>query len=47
MNNFSYLTVNALRDVDVFLPVAVRRGETAKLQCKYDLEGDILYAVKW
>lgn len=37
----------ALRDVEVFVPTAVRRGEVARLYCMYDLEGDTLYAVKW
>lgn len=37
----------ALRDVEVIVPTAVRRGEHARLHCFYDLEGDSLYAVKW
>lgn len=44
---FELSTAEALKDVEVFVPTAVRRGETTKLQCKYDLEGDNLYAVKW
>lgn len=43
---FSAVTT-ALRDVEVFVPAAVRRGETTRLHCMYDLEGDTLYAVKW
>lgn len=38
---------NALRDVRVQVPAAVRRGEKAILRCLYDLEGDNLYSVKW
>ncbi|XP_037898181.1 uncharacterized protein LOC119642934 isoform X3 [Glossina fuscipes] len=38
---------NALRDVRVQVPAAVRRGEKAILKCLYDLEGDNLYSVKW
>lgn len=41
------LAATALRDVEVFVPAAVRRGETTRLHCMYDLEGDTLYAVKW
>lgn len=29
------------------MPSAVKRGENAILQCRYDLEGDSLYSVKW
>lgn len=39
--------MSALRDVDVYVPAAVRRGDNAVLYCLYDLEGDSLYAVKW
>lgn len=42
-----FSVATALRDVEVFVPSAVRRGETARLHCMYDLEGDTLYAVKW
>lgn len=44
---FSFTVTTALRDVEVFVPAAVRRGETTRLHCMYDLEGDTLYAVKW
>ncbi|XP_049548184.1 uncharacterized protein LOC125959403 [Anopheles darlingi] len=37
----------ALRDVQVSVPPAVRRGETVTLLCFYDLDGESLYAVKW
>ncbi|XP_055384965.1 uncharacterized protein LOC129614403 [Condylostylus longicornis] len=39
--------VEALRDVKVRMPHAVRKGEKALLKCMYDMEGDSLYAVKW
>lgn len=39
--------MSALRDVEVDVPAAVRRGDNAKLKCLYDMEGDTLYAVKW
>lgn len=44
---FLFTETAALRDVEVFVPAAVRRGETTRLHCMYDLEGDTLYAVKW
>lgn len=37
----------ALRDVSVTIPQAARIMDTVTLQCKYDLEGEQLYAVKW
>lgn len=39
--------MQSLRDVVVVMPNAVKRGENAVLQCRYDLEGDSLYSVKW
>jgi len=36
-----------LRDVRVSVPTAVRRGDNALLLCRYDMEGDSLYSVKW
>ncbi|XP_031619175.1 fasciclin-3 isoform X2 [Contarinia nasturtii] len=42
-----FASATALRDVEVFVPAAVKRGDTARLHCLYDLEGDTLYAVKW
>lgn len=36
-----------MRDVRVTVPLAVRRGDNAQLICKYDLENDTLYSVKW
>lgn len=44
---FIFQVATSLRDVEVHVPSAVRRGETARLHCMYDLEGDTLYAVKW
>ncbi|XP_049840508.1 uncharacterized protein LOC126285257, partial [Schistocerca gregaria] len=37
----------ALRDVRVSVPAAIQRGTAAVLRCRYDLEGDALYSVKW
>lgn len=37
----------ALKDVSVKIPLAVRIMDTVTLQCKYDLEGEPLYTVKW
>lgn len=41
------MLVSALRDVRVQIPAAIRKGESARLQCLYDMEGDTLYSVKW
>ncbi|KAG8226561.1 hypothetical protein J437_LFUL000644 [Ladona fulva] len=37
----------ALRNVRISVPEAVRRGETARLSCDYDLEMAPLYSIKW
>ncbi|KAF4522005.1 hypothetical protein B566_EDAN010854 [Ephemera danica] len=37
----------ALRDVRLEVPEAVRRGESVKLVCEYDLERAALYSIKW
>lgn len=37
----------ALRDVRVTIPQAARIMDTVSLQCRYDLEGEPLYTVKW
>ncbi|KAL3278941.1 hypothetical protein HHI36_016459 [Cryptolaemus montrouzieri] len=37
----------ALRDVKVTIPQAARIMDTVTLQCRYDLEGEQLYTVKW
>lgn len=36
-----------LRNVNVHIPSAVKRGDNALLICNYDIENDTLYAVKW
>ncbi|XP_054268757.1 uncharacterized protein LOC128990421 [Macrosteles quadrilineatus] len=36
-----------LRDVHLHVPQAVLTGSTATLLCRYDLEGDLLYTIKW
>ncbi|XP_077301166.1 uncharacterized protein LOC143921688 [Arctopsyche grandis] len=36
-----------LRVVEVVIPGYRVRGETALLECQYDLERDVLYSVKW
>lgn len=33
--------------LDTIIPVYKIRGENAQLYCHYDLEGDVLYSVKW
>ncbi|RZF44468.1 hypothetical protein LSTR_LSTR002241 [Laodelphax striatellus] len=39
--------VTGLKDVRVTVPIAVTRGDNARLRCHFDLEGDQLYSVKW
>lgn len=39
--------ISALKDVAVTVPQAVNVGDTVTLQCRYDLEGEDLYMVKW
>lgn len=36
-----------LRIVKVTVPAYRVRGQTTQLECDYQLEGDILYSVKW
>lgn len=36
-----------LRDVQIRVPVSVKRGDNVNLFCQFDLEGDSLYSVKW
>lgn len=36
-----------LRNVNILVPAAVKKGDNVLLTCTYDLEGDILYSVKW
>ena len=33
--------------LDVAIPPHAIRGQNAKLRCKYDMEGDKLYSIKW
>ncbi|KFB49151.1 AGAP009267-PA-like protein [Anopheles sinensis] len=37
----------ALREVQVTVPPAVRRGDTATFHCYYEMDGESLYSVKW
>ncbi|KAG5871796.1 hypothetical protein JTB14_034063 [Gonioctena quinquepunctata] len=39
--------IAALKDVSVIIPPAVKVLDDVALQCHYDLEGEILYTVKW
>ncbi|XP_063906104.1 uncharacterized protein LOC135124812 [Zophobas morio] len=38
---------DALKDVSVTIPPAVKIMDTVTLQCRYDLQGEQLYTVKW
>lgn len=40
-------SINALKDVSVRIPKAVKKGDNALLICNYDMEDDTLYSVKW
>lgn len=37
----------SLKITKLRIPDAVRKGDTAILECHYDLEGGMLYSVKW
>lgn len=39
--------VSGLKDVKVEIPEAVAVGSQVTLTCRYDLQTDVLYAVKW
>ncbi|XP_017781776.1 PREDICTED: uncharacterized protein LOC108566424, partial [Nicrophorus vespilloides] len=39
--------VEALKDVEVIVPQAVKVGDTVTLQCRYNLEEEPLYTLKW
>ncbi|XP_011496044.1 PREDICTED: uncharacterized protein LOC105360745 [Ceratosolen solmsi marchali] len=39
--------VLGLKEVRIQTPIAVKKGESTKLYCWYDIEGDPLYIVKW
>lgn len=36
-----------MKDVEVKIPHAVSVGDTVFLQCRFNLEGEPLYTVKW
>lgn len=38
---------SGLRGLQIKVPDAVRRGTTVELSCDYDLEGALLYSIKW
>ncbi|RLU27245.1 hypothetical protein DMN91_001046 [Ooceraea biroi] len=40
-------SVRGLSNVSIDLPLAVTAGTTVNLSCRYDLQSDILYTVKW
>ncbi|XP_077302008.1 uncharacterized protein LOC143922575 [Arctopsyche grandis] len=40
-------SVAGLRDIQVSVPEAAAAGDTVALHCRYDLESDILYSLKW
>lgn len=44
---FSSGICSGLREVRIQIPTAVKKGDSAILNCWYDTEGDPLYAVKW
>ncbi|KOC64147.1 hypothetical protein WH47_02401 [Habropoda laboriosa] len=39
--------VRGLRNVSIDIPLAVAAGSTVNMSCRYDLESDNLYTVKW
>ncbi|XP_034246843.1 V-set and immunoglobulin domain-containing protein 2-like [Thrips palmi] len=41
------LSVLALKDMHMRLPVAAQAGQAVALSCQYDLEGSQLYSIKW
>lgn len=41
------LGATALKDVFATIPKAASFGDTVTLQCRYDLEDEPLYTVKW
>ncbi|XP_030748064.1 uncharacterized protein LOC115876432 [Sitophilus oryzae] len=44
---FGIVGILGLGDVSVLVPRAVRTYDTVTLRCDYDLEGDLLYSIKW
>lgn len=47
MKYFFFVPDNGLRLMKVSIPGYKLRGEMAILECDYELDGEILYAVKW
>ncbi|OXU25948.1 hypothetical protein TSAR_001726 [Trichomalopsis sarcophagae] len=49
--NFYFFWLQAfvigLKEVRIQTPFAVKKGDSTKLYCLYDTEGDPLYIVKW
>ncbi|XP_076751860.1 uncharacterized protein LOC143423988 isoform X1 [Xylocopa sonorina] len=39
--------VRGLRNVSIDIPLAVAAGTTVNMSCRYDLQSDTLYTVKW
>lgn len=39
--------MEAIRINSVVVPPHQKSGEQVQLECNYDLEGDVLYSVKW
>ncbi|EGI59420.1 hypothetical protein G5I_12407 [Acromyrmex echinatior] len=49
-NNRAFLVrsdVRGLSNVSIDIPLAVAAGTTVNMSCKYDLQSDTLYTVKW
>lgn len=49
-NLFHFIFISgswALKDVSVTVPQAVVVGDSVALHCRYNLEGEPLYTVKW
>ncbi|KAF2902621.1 hypothetical protein ILUMI_03568 [Ignelater luminosus] len=42
-----HVVTSGLKDVSVTVPQAATVGDTVTLQCRYNLEGEPLYTVKW
>lgn len=47
MKYLLFTGIQSLKEIDINIPQGVRIGETITLQCKYDLEDEPLYTVKW
>ena len=43
----SFAGSRGLKEVTVTIPQAAKIGDTVELKCRYDLEGEPLYTVKW